>query len=249
MSVTEHAVKRAAGESAAAVGLSLLNGFQVRADGRAVDLTPGGERVVGFLALEGRPVDRLRVAGLLWTDASEARANACLRTSLWRLGSIAHTLVDTRNGRLALAPGVDVDLTLMASLGRAMLAGTAPAEAVATLRDAGDLLPDWYDDWVTLEREHFRQLRLQALEAACKTLRAQGRYGEAAEAGMAAVASEPLRESAHRALVRLHLAQGNAAEAVRQYRLCRTLLRDRLGLVPSPAMEAAIAPAGVVTSL
>jgi hypothetical protein len=33
-----------------------------------------------------------------------------------------------------------------------------------------------------------------------------------------------------------------ATEALRQYDLCRTLLRDRVGLAPSPAIEAAIEP-------
>src|SRR4029077_18810447 len=52
-------------------------------------------------------------------------------------------------------------------------------------------------------------------------------------AGLAAVAGEPLRESSHRAVIRAHLADGNVAEAVRQYRLCRRLLNDHLGLEPS----------------
>jgi DNA-binding SARP family transcriptional activator len=52
-----------------------------------------------------------------------------------------------------------------------------------------------------------------------------------------AVAAEPLRESAHRTLVRLHLTAGNAVEASRQYELCRYLLRSQLGLEPSERMR------------
>jgi DNA-binding SARP family transcriptional activator len=47
-----------------------------------------------------------------------------------------------------------------------------------------------------------------------------------------------LRESAHRALIRVHLAEGNRFEAQRQYDLCRRLLRDRLDIEPSPQLEA-----------
>jgi DNA-binding SARP family transcriptional activator len=47
------------------------------------------------------------------------------------------------------------------------------------------------------------------------------------------MAAEPLRESAHRALIRVHLADGNAGEAIRQYRLCRRLLHERLGIEPT----------------
>jgi DNA-binding SARP family transcriptional activator len=57
------------------------------------------------------------------------------------------------------------------------------------------------------------------------------------EVGLASIAGEPLRESAHRAVIRIHLAEGNKAEAFRQYRLYRTLLHDQLGLSPSAQME------------
>ena len=64
-----------------------------------------------------------------------------------------------------------------------------------------------------------------------------GRFAEAFELGLAALAGEPLRESAHRALVRVHLAEGNVGEAVRQYELCRSLLREKLGVEPSEQMD------------
>jgi DNA-binding SARP family transcriptional activator len=44
---------------------------------------------------------------------------------------------------------------------------------------------------------------------------------------------EPLRESSHRLLIRIHLTEGNAAEAIRQFELCRRLFREQLGLEPS----------------
>ena len=49
----------------------------------------------------------------------------------------------------------------------------------------GEILPDWYDDWLLLERERIRQLRLHALEAIrCTRLTAAGRFGEAIEAAL-----------------------------------------------------------------
>ena len=108
------------------------------------------------------------------------------------------------------------------------------------LSEAGDLLPDWYDDWLTVERERFRQLRLHALESLAGDLADSGRFAAATDAALAAIASEPLRESAHRTLIKLHLAEGNAAEAVRQYRFYSGLLRGELGLDPSPTMQALV---------
>jgi DNA-binding SARP family transcriptional activator len=102
------------------------------------------------------------------------------------------------------------------------------------------LLPDWYDDWVLMERERHRQLSLHALEALAEKLIAVAQHGRAIGVALAAVANEPLRESAHRILIRAHLAEGNVGEAVRQYRLYRRLLRRQLGLDPSPQMEALV---------
>ena len=52
---------------------------------------------------------------------------------------------------------------------------------------------------------------------------------------------EPLRESSHRLLIRIHLTEGNAAEAIREFKLCGRLFRDQLGLEPSPQLAELVA--------
>jgi DNA-binding SARP family transcriptional activator len=64
-----------------------------------------------------------------------------------------------------------------------------------------------------------------------------GRYGEALLAGLAAVAIEPLRESAHRSVIDVHLAEHNQVEALRQYRAYEQLLRTQLALRPSAELR------------
>jgi DNA-binding SARP family transcriptional activator len=59
------------------------------------------------------------------------------------------------------------------------------------------------------------------------------------------VAAEPLRESGHRALIAVHLAEGNPGEALRQYAVFRKLLAEELGLAPSALMEALMQPVGI----
>jgi DNA-binding SARP family transcriptional activator len=103
----------------------------------------------------------------------------------------------------------------------------------AILYARGELLPGWYDDWVIFERERLRQLRLHALDALAERLTAQGRYADALETAMESVQAEPLRESANRTIIAIHLAEANAAEALRHYRFFRDLLRSELGLEPS----------------
>lgn len=64
-----------------------------------------------------------------------------------------------------------------------------------------ELLPDWYDDWVIVERERLRQLCLNALERIGASLRRGGDVALTIDSALAAVQSEPLRESAYRALI------------------------------------------------
>jgi DNA-binding SARP family transcriptional activator len=227
----------------AGLALALLQGFRLELDGGAVELPLGTQRLVAFLAVHNRPLQRLFVAGNLWIDSNEEHANANLRTALWRLRHLGYRIVEATRSHLALAPSVSVDLHESTARARRVLRheDPSPVEDVQAVLLAGDLLPDWYDDWVLIERERFRQLRLHALETLCDDLAADGSYAAAVEAGLACVAAEPLRESAHRALIRVHLAEGNAVEAVRQYRLYRALIGDELGLAPSAEMQRIVA--------
>jgi DNA-binding SARP family transcriptional activator len=228
--------------TAAAVTLDLLRGFEARLDGRVVELPHAAQRLIAFLALQDRPVQRAHVAGMLWIDSSEEHAQAALRTTLWRIKQRASDLLATTATTLSLDAHVSVDLRRAGECARrALKLGGAPvADDVTLLCDAGELLPDWYDDWLAIERERFRQLRLLALDALCERFREQGRYGEAIVAGLASVAAEPLRESAHRALIRAHIGAGNTSEAVRAYDLFRALLRTQVGLDPTPELRALV---------
>ena len=226
-------------EPMAAPRLGLLGGFGLHCGGDTVALPLSAQRLVAFLALQSRPLQRLHVAGKLWVDMSEERANANLRTALWRAQRLGPTLIDASNGQLALARAVAVDVWEAAACARRVVRGPDSRDEadLEQLCHAGELLPDWYDDWILLEREHLRQLRLHALESLCETLLQHRRFGEAAEAGLAAVVGEPLRESAHRVLIRVYLAEGNHCEAVRQYRFYRDLVQRELGVEPSHQMD------------
>lgn len=225
------------GGTVAGVRLTLLNAFALECDGVAVQLPASAQRVLAFVALHEHPVRRPYVAGSLWLDSPEERAYANLRSALWRLRRFGSRLVDAEGSELALGRDVEVDLRDCEQLARRAVArGQRDLDALDVRLFGSDLLPDWYEDWVLIEREHYRQLRLHALDALCEQLTASGRLDEALEAGLAAVAGEPLRESAQRALIRVHLAEGNGGEAIRQYRLYRHLLDEQLGIEPSPLM-------------
>jgi DNA-binding SARP family transcriptional activator len=226
-----------------AVRLALTQAFELRVDGRSVELPHSSERLLAFLALTGRPVFRGYVAGILWLERSEERALANLRSALWRLRGASADVVATSGDRLALASHVDVDIRWLMAWARSVdRAPEIEPERLDQLLAAHELLPDWYDDWTVAERERFRNIRLHALEACCRRLAAAGEHARAIEAGLAAVAEESLRESAQRALIAAYLSEGNVGEAIRQYATFRDLIWHELGLAPSPLLEALVAP-------
>jgi DNA-binding SARP family transcriptional activator len=221
------------------IRLTLLDGFELTCGGKPVPLPRSSQRVVAFLALHDRPLLRLYVAGVLWLDSSEERSCANLRSALWRLRGPKTQIVEASATHVRLGREVVVDVRSLVSAARALLDPKVLDEELApdgtTLE--GDLLPDWYEDWVEEERERLLQLRVHALESLADRLARAGRYGQAVEAGLAAIRADPLRESAHRALIRVHLAEGNPGAALRHYRAFQARMEDELGLAPSPRME------------
>lgn len=225
----------------------VLGGFSLFWEDSVLRVPRASQRLLAFLALQRRMVKRAAIAGTLWPEASESRASANLRSALARLQGTARKALAADKLELGLAEGIVVDVRDAQGLARRLLDPAVTPDraelgmaAVPVL--SADLLPDWYDDWVLVERERHRQLRLHALERACERLSAAGRHAEATEAGVVAVAAEPLRESAHRALIAAHLAEGNVFEALRQYDRCSLLLRRDLDAAPSPALESLVAP-------
>lgn len=213
----------------------LLGRFEVSWRGRLLDLPVGSQRLIAFLALTEHGAGRRSLSATLWPDTSETRAMANLRSALWRVRRVVPDLLEGRMDRLNLGPDVEVDVHDLDAVVRSAV--DRPAELDRTdlrmIADAHELLPEWDDDWLHIHRERIRQLRLEALERVAEDLTARGLVGQAVEAGLAAVADEPFRESAHRVLIEAHIRKGNVDAALDQFRRYRDALRSELGVAPS----------------
>lgn len=216
--------------------LSLLGGFRLRVEGTTISLPHNAQRLFAFLALYDRPLQRSFVSGSLWGDSTEQHAAGSLRSALWRLKGPTAQLIEHTVDHIGLSLSVIVDVRSGEALAHRVL---DPAQDVDDFGDqydrllSLDLLPDWTEDWIIMERESYRQLRLRALESLCHRFSDKGLFGRAVQVGLAAVAGEPLRESARRALIQAHLGEHNVASAKREYDAYRTLLQEELDLEPS----------------
>jgi DNA-binding SARP family transcriptional activator len=223
------------------VRLGILGGFALHRAGAVAQQPPHAQRLLAFLALHRRPLHRSFVAGRLWPDLTQDHAFGCLRSTLWRIGDCGGLLEATRT-ELALGDWVEVDAAELERCAEEIIGhgGIAEPAGVRLLVGSAHLLPDWYDDWVLEERERLSELRVLALELAAEELIAAGAYCDAALAAKAAVRADPLRESATRLLVRLHLATGNPGAAIRVYRSFTARLSHDLELDPSPQLVALV---------
>lgn len=203
------------------VELRLVGGFELRIDDRPVELQPAVRRLTALVALSPRGLARDYAAFQLWPDTSEDRARANLRSTIWRLHQLAVEIVVVSTTRLSLAEDVWLD-TRGAPGDEHATALPRPFESVSM-----DILPDWYDEWISAERERFRQLLLASLERRAREALAAGDTATAIQFALAALSGDAGRESAHRLVVQAHLAEGNESEAERERRRYRQCLHRR----------------------
>ena len=214
----------------------LFAGPYVTVGAERCEVPEGSKQLLAFVALRRRRVERRQAAGMLWPLGDEERAAGNLRSALFRLRRAGINVLVADKWSLALGADVLVDLHLTEQWATRLIEGQANGRDLAcapSVADALDLLPGFYDDWVLMERERIRQRILHALEALSERLAAVGRFADAIEAALLATSAEPLRETAHRALIRAHIAEGNLTEARRSYRAYRDLLYRELGVAPS----------------
>jgi DNA-binding SARP family transcriptional activator len=231
--------------------LCLMGGPYVFADGHRYPVPEGSKRLLVFLALHGRRVERRYVAGTLWPDGDDSRAAGNLRSALWRLKCAGIDIVEADKCVVWLRPDTVVDIHSLYEWARRLIDGSAADSDLHIMRwdpEAANLLPGWYDDWVIFERERTRQRLLHALESLSTRLTQLGRYAEAVEAALDAIDLEPLRESAHRVLIEAHLAEGNVGEARRTFVAYARLAESELGVSAGPALRALIEPRQARTS-
>jgi DNA-binding SARP family transcriptional activator len=149
------------------------------------------------------------------------------------------TAIESVGPRLLLSPAVRVDLHRVWTSARQVIEGGQPlpidwASLVGDL--SRGLLPGWAEEWLIPERDSWDQLRVYALESLAQQFLATDQYLPALQAALAAITVDPIRETAHRIVIEVHLAEGNVASALKRYRDYRAFLRRELNVGPSQQM-------------
>ncbi|MBM3130068.1 MAG: hypothetical protein FJ009_15775 [Chloroflexi bacterium] len=220
--------------------LYLFGTFRIEKDSHPIRFsTRKIESLLAFLALHPEQHPREKLAALFWGDSTDEQARGSLRTALNLLRTELddHLLLTNReivqlNSDFPLV----IDAREFEKIGDWRLAiGDSAISNLQSLISLyrGDLLPDFYDDWVLLERERLRALYLDALLRLIQQFRSESKYERAIELAHKLLTTDPANEKAHQHLMLCYAAAGNRTAALKQYDECARLLRDELGVEPS----------------
>ena len=215
-----------------------------------------GRILFGYLAVQhGRSVPRDELAELLWGEDLPATWETALRVLTTKLRALLEECGIDGSSMLRSAFGcyqlnlpadawIDVDAASSAvERGEAALAAEDLDEARAQALTGAELarrafLPGEDGRWVEDQRRDLRDVLVRALECLRDAALAEGELGNAVRCAAEITELEPFRETSYRALMQVHVAAGNPAEALRVYERCRRFLADELGAYPSPESEA-----------
>ncbi|MEJ2209520.1 MAG: BTAD domain-containing putative transcriptional regulator [Anaerolineae bacterium] len=173
---------------------------------------------------------------MLWPESAESNARSNLRQALWRLrkalGDAAeHVVADDLT--VAFHSGDDVWIDA-AILDRPL----APERSIEDLQEAvslyrGELLPGFYDDWASLERERLHAILEQKMGQLLDGLVQEGQWQDVLEWGERWIALGQVPEPAYRALMMARAGLGDLAGMASAYQRCSQALERELGVEPS----------------
>ncbi|MFZ5878302.1 MAG: ATP-binding protein [Chloroflexota bacterium] len=178
------------------------------------------------------PQSRAALTGLFWPELDETRARRALSQALWQIRRAFPDLLaaDADSVTMAAAAPLWVDAREFERLAAREAARHELEQALDLYR--ADFLEGDFHDWALLERERLRELFLQALGRLEGLEKAAGRFAKALDLAQRLSRAEPLNESAHREVMRLHQMLGQPDAALRQFEACRQALRQELEVEP-----------------
>ena len=215
---------------------------------------PRARALLATLLAAGGAAHREVLCERLWPDLPPERAAAALRTTLHDLRRAVEPELDAGDpSSLLAADSESVRLSFgerdgwdAAELRRL---GTAPAgedddDRLTRLRRAealctGMFLEEWpFEDWAEGPRRELAVLQDEVATALAGALLNAGDHPGAIARLERLSARDPEREGRHLALMQAYATAGERAMALRQYHLCRTVLRREQGVEPGQEIRA-----------
>ncbi len=233
--------------------IQLCGRFLTKLEGQRVEGSlPGtlGQLLVAYLVLNRlRRIDRDELLTAVYGDDATANHQARLSVLLSKLRRVVGAELLTGRAQIELVLPADAFVDVEAALEAVHRAESHVAKgewaaawgpsSLAFDVTSRPLLPGhdrpWLEDW----RRRLEDTRLSGLE--CLAAASLGIGGpelpQAAHCARQLIEHSPFRETGHLILMEALARSGNVAEALRAYDRLRNMLREELGIAPSPAVR------------
>ncbi len=223
------------------IQIRLFGPFEISLRNRPINFARRKSKgLLAYLLLHPRQHTREKLATLFWGDSTESDARRALRVSLAELrASLGEHVILAEQDWIRANPSLEADMDTHAF---SLIAKWTPEHGLPALKDAlslyrGELLEEFYDDWIFPLREKYHSLCIGGLLKGADLCRANSDYPQAIELAQRAIALESTNESAHQHLMVCHAAQDNLDLALRQYETLKRKLMEELGTTPSAAVQ------------
>lgn len=230
----------------------LFGGFSLSYGGHALPPLPSRQArsLFAWLVLHpGRSQPRTALADRFWPDVAESRARRRLSHALWQIQDCLGEGAPDHGYLLTVADAVTFDAAspywsdveeFEKRLDRVDDAGVVDEAGLRNLVRCvelfqGDLLAGSYEPWVMAEQQRLHQRYVNALSHMVDACKQRGNFTQALTFARRLTHQEPLREDAHREVMRLCVLLGQPSQALEQFERCRSVLAEELGTEPSAA--------------
>jgi len=205
--------------------------LRFRAPDKALEL-------LAYLLVHPGPVERGRIAEVLWPDKDVEEGRTELRRHLYYLATRALpegvTWITGDKRTISWNPDAP------AIVDRAQFQSLAPVDPIAALGQyQGDLFPGLDTEWIIADREHDRLLAADLCATAIERAMSTGKYDEAILFATQLTAIDPWNEAAVRSVIAARSASGDTTGAAHAYNDFSRRLADELGVEPAPETRAA----------
>jgi non-specific serine/threonine protein kinase len=196
--------------------------------------TRKSESLLAYLVLNPEFHSREKLAAEFWGDSGDRQARDSLRNALAVLRKyLGDDLLITTHDSAQLNKGFSLWIDAVEFKKQI---DSFPQNAIELYHN--ELLSGFYDDWIALEREEYKNLYIDALLRMAQQFRAQSEYARAIEFAQRILKDDATNERAHQILMFCYISTGDRIAALHQYEECKRLLRQELDVKPSPETAA-----------
>ncbi|WP_312113169.1 AAA family ATPase [Brevibacillus reuszeri] len=199
-------------------------------------ISGGKVKLLVYLVLAfDMPQSRKQIAFDFWPDSTEKQALSNLRKLLHDLRK-SHPQIDRHLIITPVSIRWNSESTFYSDVREFEQA--AKGKTISDLRKAeelyrGELLPGYYEDWLSTKRELLAQTYLNVLNKLISILESQQEYATAILFANKLLVHDKLREETYRTLMRLHSLNNDTPNVIRIFRHLQRTLQDELGIEPA----------------